>query len=202
MGYLIIAFMGLLLGMIAVLIYNNYYKNNQHNLKKESNVLLERIEKVFKVVLAEGHFSEIHDFKTTEPVMWGAFTNNKKAILLTNSKVLVGFDFAKFRYTATEGSRQLVIDYLPEPEILSIDTNVKFYDLDANAFSRFSPEQLTEMQQQAKAEIAQKVKESHLFVTAKQQLNEMLKQMSLSVNWQMNFSLNSGSGMLNEKNAE
>ena len=52
-------------GIAAWQIFNWMYgkklKDNKENIRIESNVLLERIEKVFKVVLAEGYFTEIYD---------------------------------------------------------------------------------------------------------------------------------------------
>ena len=188
MEYLIIAILGITLGGGAMWLLKNYSRNNERIIKRESTVLLERIEKVFKIVLAEGHFSEIHDFKEQSKALW-VFNSTKKAILITNSKVLVGFDFSKFKFTTMANTRQITVDFLPEPEILSIDTDVKFYDLDANAFAKFTPDQLTAMQQEAKSQIADKVKQSHLFATAQLQLNELLRQTSSAIHWDIGYSL-------------
>jgi hypothetical protein len=41
-------------------IYEKKLRDNKEELRQESSLLLERIEKVFKVVVAEGYFTEIY----------------------------------------------------------------------------------------------------------------------------------------------
>lgn len=59
-----------------------------------SSVLLEKVEKVFKIVLVEGHFSEIYDYQHHGKFLY-LFNTQKKALLIVNAKVMVGYDFKK-----------------------------------------------------------------------------------------------------------
>lgn len=75
-------------------IYGKKIRDNREQLRRESTLLLERIEKVFKVVVAEGYFTEIYDHSSKKD-FWGIFKINKKALVVSRAKVSVGFDFGK-----------------------------------------------------------------------------------------------------------
>ena len=72
-------FIGIAAGFSIFSVYNKFTHKQGTLIKNESTVLLERIEKVFKVVLAEGHFSEIYDHSSEKEVLFGLTTMNKKA---------------------------------------------------------------------------------------------------------------------------
>ena len=74
--------------------YSKKLNDNKETLKAESNILLERIEKVFKVVLAEGYFTEIYDHNSQKEIL-GLFKSSNKALVIAKAKVSVGFDFSK-----------------------------------------------------------------------------------------------------------
>src|SRR5688572_14927044 len=119
-------------GVGAWQIFNWYYakkfKAPKQDIATESFVLLERIEKVFKVVLAEGYFTEIYDHNTKKD-FFGIFKTNSKALVVAKAKVSVGYDFAKMRFRRDHNTRTLVIEHFAGPEIISIDTDYKFYDI-------------------------------------------------------------------------
>ncbi len=73
------------------------------DVRHESTLLLERIEKVFKVVMAEGYFSEIYNYQDQKKILY-MFNDPKKAMIIAKSKVLVGFDFQKVRFRLPEAA--------------------------------------------------------------------------------------------------
>ena len=60
-------------GIAAWQIFNWMYgkklRDNKEELRQESTLLLERIEKVFKVVMAEGYFTEIYDHSSKKELL-------------------------------------------------------------------------------------------------------------------------------------
>src|SRR6218665_2710580 len=77
------------------------------DVQRDSVLLLERIEKVFKVVMAEGYFSEIYNYQDQKKILY-LLNDPKKAMIIAKSKVLVGFDFAKVRFrTPDAGDKKL-----------------------------------------------------------------------------------------------
>jgi hypothetical protein len=148
----------------------------------EASVLLERIEKVFKVVLAEGYFSEIYDHKTKKD-FFGLFQMNNKALVVAKAKVSVGFDFSKMKFRKDESSQKLIVEEFAPAEVLSIDTDYKFYDINQGLLSKFNNEDYTSILTEAKKMMQEKAMESDLPQIAAAQIKIMMKQLAASMNW-------------------
>ncbi|HTF98747.1 MAG TPA: DUF4230 domain-containing protein [Cellvibrio sp.] len=169
-------------------VFNWFYTKNRKggipDVSKESQILLERIEKVFKVVLAEGYFTEIYDHNTRKD-FFGLFKTNSKALVVAKAKVSIGFDFAKMHFRRDHISRTLIIEHFAEPEILSIDTDYKFYDINQGLLNKFDNEDYTAILAEAKKLMQEKAFESDLPKIAQQQLEVMIQQLCFSSGWQL-----------------
>jgi hypothetical protein len=155
---------------------------------QSSTILLERIEKVFKVVMAEGYFTEIFDYKDDKRFLY-VFKNSKKALIIAKSKVLVGFDFSKMKIQADNYSKKMIVEFFPEPEVLSIDTDYKFYDIEAGLFNRFNHEDYTQLLSEAKQSMHQKALQGDLPRIANNQVQMMMYQLAGSMGWQLEMQL-------------
>lgn len=163
-------------------------QNANKQLVQSSTILLERIEKVFKVVMAEGYFTEIFDYKD-DKTYWYLFKNSKKALVIAKAKVLVGFDFAKMRYHIDEKTNKMVVEYFPAPEVLSIDTDYKFYDIENGLWNRFNQEDYTNLLVDAKQAMNEKALTSDLPRIANNQVQFMMYQLAASMGWNVNMQL-------------
>lgn len=177
-------------GIAAWQIFNWMYgkklRDNKEELRQESTLLLERIEKVFKVVMAEGYFTEIYDHSSKKEFM-GFFKVNKKALVVSRAKVSVGFDFGKMKVKRDETTRKLVVEQFPEAEVLSIDTDYKFYDIDQGWLNKFSHEDYTNILNEAKKVMQDKALTSDLPKVANRQVGLMMSQLAASMNWEVEF---------------
>ncbi|QJW88825.1 DUF4230 domain-containing protein [Spirosoma taeanense] len=155
------------------------------NVQRDSVLLLERIEKVFKVVMAEGYFSEIYNYQDQKKILY-LLNDPKKAMVIAKSKVLVGFDFAKVRFRVpVTGERKLVIESFPEPEVLSIDTDYRFYDIQAGILNHFSGADYTQILEEAKQAMNERAMQSDLPKIANNQIQYMMYQLASSMDWQL-----------------
>ncbi|GAB2603229.1 DUF4230 domain-containing protein [Spirosoma areae] len=155
------------------------------DVRRDSVLLLERIEKVFKVVMAEGYFSEIYNYQDQKKILY-LLNDPKKAMVIAKSKVLVGFDFAKVRFRVPEeGDKKLIIEAFPEPEILSIDTDYKFYDIQAGFLNHFSGADYTQILDEAKQAMNERAMQSDLPKIANNQIQYMMYQLASSMGWQL-----------------
>ena len=186
---IIFCLIGIAAGFGIFSVYNKFVHKEGTLIKNESVVLLEKVEKVFKVVLAEGHFSEIYDHSSQSEVLFGLTTVSKKALIVAKAKVLVGFDFAKVKIRWEEGSRRMIIEEFPEPEILSTDSDYKFYDIDHGMFNKFKNEEYTALLADAKQTMQNQAIASELPKIAKKQAVVMLSQMASSMGWNIDFRL-------------
>lgn len=155
------------------------------DIQRDSVLLLERIEKVFKVVMAEGYFSEIYNYQDQKKILY-LLNDPKKAMIIAKSKVLVGFDFAKIRFqTPGNGEKKLIIESFPEPEVLSIDTDYKFYDIQAGILNHFSGADYTQILDEAKRAMNERAMQSDLPKIANNQIQYMMYQLASSMGWQL-----------------
>lgn len=160
------------------------FKTPRQDVSTESHILLERIEKVFKVVLAEGYFTEIYDHSTKKD-FFGIFKTNSKALVVAKAKVSVGYDFGKMKFRRDHNTRTLVIEHFADPEIISIDTDYKFYDVNQGVLNKFDNEDFTEILVEAKKLMQEKAQQSELPQIAQKQVQLMMQQLCASVGWQL-----------------
>jgi len=156
--------------------------------QKEATVLLERIEKVFKVVMAEGYFTEIYNYQHDKNI-WNLIKDKKKALIIAKAKVLVGYDFGKLRYHIEGLEKKMVIDYFPEPEVLSMDTDYKFYDIEQGWLNRFQSDDYTSILNEAKQTMNEKALQSDLPRIATNQVQLMMFQLAATMNWKIDMQL-------------
>jgi len=177
----------LALVLLAVAWYTGY-KYSWVNKKQETsvNVVLEKIEKVFKLVTVEGHLSEIYDYK--DYYNWDLPIFRKKALVRVNAKVLVGFDFEKVKLTTDEDSKTIYIEDFPEAEILSMDHNLDYYDISQGTFNKFSSKDYNEINKNVKEYARVKAVDSELLESAeaqKEEIMEMLKTIIEATGWEV-----------------
>ncbi len=182
---LIMLLAGLVLGgLIFYLIGQKSWFGKSDSTREVSHSVVNSIEKVFKIVSAEGHFSEIYDYSQTTQVL-SFIPSTKKALVIINAKVLMGFDFKKVKWEADETNNTLKIIYFPEPEILSIEPDVKYYNIDNGLFNKFSPEDLTKLQATAKERLTETALKSNLPKIASEQAKTLLLELVKMNNWQL-----------------
>ncbi|MDF1694898.1 MAG: DUF4230 domain-containing protein [Saprospiraceae bacterium] len=158
------------------------------NNKKETSVtvVLEKIQKVFKLVTVEGHLSEIYNHK--DYYNWDISFFRKTALVRVNAKVLAGYDFEKVKLTIDEESKTIRIDDFPDAEILSIEHDLDYYDITQGSFNTFSNKDYNEINKSVKEYALAKAIDSKLLLSAKEQKNdimEMLTTIIQSTGWKV-----------------
>jgi hypothetical protein len=165
-----------------------YAAKEEKHRKEESEVLLEKIRSVAKLVTVEGYFSEIYDYED----YWGydIAPLRKKALLRVKAKVSVGYDLGAMKFELKPEEQQLRISGIPEPHIISIDHDVDYYDITEGTFNSFTEKDYTRLNQNAKALIETKARQSDLFLTAEKQGEDMLEVirfMAENAGWAVRF---------------
>lgn len=184
----ILLLIALILGAGVWLGRSIYQKKTAQTAREQADVLLERIQKVAKLVTVEGYFTEIYDYKDYWRFDWTPF--QKKALLRVKGKVAVGYDLSKLKIETLPEQKLMRISNLPDPVILSTEHDVDYYDLTQGIFNRFTSEDFTKLNQNAKKILEDKARESDLMITAVsqgQELFDMLQSMVESAGWKMEF---------------
>ena len=178
-------FAGLLLGaVIMFLIWKLTSSGNKNVTTENSHTIVESIRKVFKIVCAEGHFNELYNFEETKK-LFGFIPSTRRALVIIQAKVLIGYDFEKCVWEMDEDNHKIKLISFPQPEILSIETDYKYYNFDENIFNLLGREDLTRIQNNGKKQVELAAKKSHLPKIAADQMRTMLTEVVQSKNWQL-----------------
>lgn len=173
-------FLGTLLAIIIGVLIGGYFMHKMTDIdlkpeihaEEESQVILEKIKKVFKIVVVEGEFADV--FRYQDFYGWDLPGFRKTAILKVKAKVSVGYDLEQLKITFDHGNRIIYIENLPEPEIIAIDPDISYFDLEDGIFNTFDEKTLTKLNKTAKDTIRSTALKSSLIPAARSQAIEML----------------------------
>ncbi len=156
---------------------------------ENATVLLEKIRPVLKLTTVEGQYSEIYNY--SEYQGYFTFFWDKKALVRVRATVSAGYDLNNLHIEADSLTRTLRIGPLPEPQILSIDHTLDYYDVSEGIFADFSPEDYNRINQKAKDLIRDEALKSGLLDAARTQAGQMLdlvRFMAESAGWKVESS--------------
>jgi len=184
--------LGILVGSLFIGAVMLFYRNrfSKHKTEEQSVVLLEKIRNVSKMITVEGDFSEIIHFEDVKGVFLSLVKSKKKAIVLANAKVFIGFDMKKIKLQSKPNAKILVLEHFPEPEILSIETDIQYYDVKDGLFNKFAAADLSELNRRVKVNIEEKIPDSDLLISAKYKALETVKiieQMVGTFGWKLDY---------------
>ncbi len=112
----------------------------------------------------------------------------KKAIVLVDAVAHIGFDMHKIEVSVEQEKRRIIIEKFPDPEVISVDTNIQYYDVQESGLNKFSTQNYTELNKLAKETITEKISESNLSLLAQQQAIEALdlvEYLAQSMGWHL-----------------
>jgi hypothetical protein len=163
--------------LVGAFLYANYFgapkkiKDPMPDINQ--HILLERVKKVAKLITVEGEFSNIHQYNDS---YWSDVSFlRKKAIIKVNARVSVGYDLKKAQFEVDAENKILRVKNLPDPEILSIDHDLKYYDIQEGMFNSFTEEELTSIGIVAKKKLQKEASQGPLMDQAKSEGIETLE---------------------------
>ena len=187
------AFLGIIIGVLVTLGGVTYFKGLQKKrlANSQSVILLEKIRSVCKFITVEGDFAEIYHYEDVKERFLKLITSKKKALVIINAKAYVGFDFSKVKMEANANSKTVVLQHFPQPEVLSIETNLNYYDKSDGYFNKFEATDLTELNAEAKKHIQEKIPESGLYEIAGKEALEtvlLIETIVQTIGWKLDYS--------------
>lgn len=156
----------------------------------QSVLLLDKIKKVCKFITVEGDFAEIYHYEDVKERFLKLVTSRKKALVVINAKAHVGYDLSKIKMNADTQRKQIVLSYFPQPEVLSIETNLKYYDKSEGYFNKFEANDLTDLHNEAKVHIQAKIPESGLIQVAQKEALEtilLIESIVQTIGWTLDY---------------
>jgi len=173
---------------VGIFLTKKYYTWNDIKVKEQSEVLLERVKNVYKLVTVEGHLSEVYSYEDYWGYDFSPF--RKKALIRVKAKVSIGYDLDEMQIEAFPKQKKIRISQLPEPSIISIDHTLDYYDISEGTFNSFNKEDYNKLNANAKDFIVQKANESELLDAARDQGNQALDMMQFMIEnagWELEY---------------
>ncbi len=179
----------LLIGLVAgalimFLVTRLWQAGKKRGTHESSHTVVESMRRVFKIVFAEGHFNELYNYEETKKIL-GIIPSTKRALVIIEAKVLVGYDFEKCVWEMDEKAQKIKLVSFPKPEIISIEPNYKYYNFDDNIFNLLGHTDLTRIQVNGKKQVELAAINSHLAKIAADQMRILLSEVVKSKNWQL-----------------
>lgn len=185
--------LGLILGAILMYwLFSIFGKKKKKEItEQQSTILLEKIRSVCKLVSVEGDFAEIFHYENTKDSFMNLFTSKKKALIVIKAKAHIGYDLGKLDLRADTERKRVILENFPQPEVLSIEPDIQFYDIRNGIFNSFSPTDLTKVNQEAKKLIREKIPESGLMETARKEALQavlLVEKIVETIGWKLDYS--------------
>jgi len=185
-------FIGLGAGaVVAYFVFARFSKGSKKDkTQTQSVILMEKIRSVCKFITVEGNFSEIYHYENVKDKWLSLLLGKKKALILIEAKAHVGFDLTKIKMDANTKTRTITLHNFPEPELLTIETDFKYYDKKEGWANPFTASDLTEINAEAKQHIVDKVPSSGVMAEASKQALETLQLMEKlveTINWKLDY---------------
>ena len=184
----------LLLGVVVFLAYQFrfYFQPPQPNIISSKEVILERLEQVNKLITLEAYYSEVKDY--SDYYYYDISLLRKKALVRVKAKVSIGYDFKDINMVADESTKTVTIKGFPDPEILSIDHDIDYYDITEGTFNSFTTSDYNKLNADAKDFIRTTAEENEtIFKEAsekKDELIDMFSWMLQAAGWELKVSSN------------
>lgn len=184
-SYLIIVILLLIISVLGILLFkkSELFKTEE---RVSSDVMLEEVARVFKLVAVEGQVSEIYSYDQYR--YWDIPFLRKQALVRVKAKVSIGYDFENVEFLVDEDDRSITIHDFPDPEVLSIDHDLDYYNINSGLFNSFDEEELTTINRKAKEYILMVLEDSDLYSEAESQkdtLVELLETIFQKTGWKL-----------------
>ncbi len=188
----------ILFGVILTLIilfsfkYCEDKKEDKIVLQENSLLIQEQLKNVGKLIVTEGHFSEVFNYRNSKEIFGEYFTSEKKALVVVNADVTVAYDLSKIEYKIDEASKTLRITNIPTEEI-TINPDFEYYDVQADFLNPFEAQDYNKIKETVKKSLMKKVENSTLKTNAKNRLISELSKFYIltnSLGWTLQYNDN------------
>jgi len=180
---------------LIVLFTFKYCGDNREDkivLKESTALIQEQIKNVGKLVVNEGHFSEVFTYQNSKAVFGDLLEAEKRAIVIVNADVTIGYDLSKIEYIIDETTKTLKIISIPEEEI-KISPDFEYYDIQADFLNQFEAKDYNAIKKTVNKSLMKKIEASDLKSNAQNRLISELSKFFIltnSLGWTLQYNEN------------
>jgi len=144
------------------------------------NILYEEIKTVCKLVAVEGTYGERFDSLSEKsiPILYPLpykYKLSKEATLFVSGTIMVGYDMSTMEIKMDSETKTVRLYNIPEPEVLAIDHDIKYENIEESWFNSFTKEDFTALNKSAKEAIRKRDATAGLLEKARVEGNQMIE---------------------------
>ena len=182
---------GIIIVLVALLVFKTCADKKEENsiLQENSMLIQQQIQNVSKLIVTEGHFAEVYNYKDSQQLFGPLITAEKKALVVVNADVTVAYDLSKIDFEVDEENKILILKRIPEPEI-KVHPDYEYYDVTADFLNQFDASVYNKIKKNVKASLLKKVENSSLKTNAKNRLLSELSKfyvLTNSLGWTLQY---------------
>ncbi|WP_298478182.1 DUF4230 domain-containing protein [uncultured Maribacter sp.] len=182
---------GVVVALAGVLVFRSCTESNKEKSILQENTMLiqQQIKNVSKLVVTEGHFAEVYNYKDSQELFGQLITADKKALVVVNAEVTIAYDLSKLVFELNEETKTLHIKSIPEPEI-KINPDFEYYDVTADYLNPFKAKDYNVIKKNVRTSLLKKVEASTLKTNAKNRLLSELSKfyvLTNSMGWALQY---------------
>lgn len=182
---------GVIITLLILFTYKYCGDKKEHKITLQQNSALieKQIKNVGKLIVTEGHFSEVFTYENSKSIFGDFLEAEKKALVVVNAEVTIAYDLSQVEYDIDKATKTLRILSLPKEEI-RVNPDFEYYDMQADFFNQFEAKDYNNIKATVKQSLMKKVEASELKSNAKNRLiSELAKFYILtnSLGWTLEY---------------
>ena len=196
-----------ILAAIAVIIlivlafrYCEFKDKDDQTTFEETALIQQQLLNVGKLIVTEGHYSEVLTYKNQQSYMMDMLSFEKKALVIVNADATVSYDLRQIQYDINEATKTITIKNIPKEEI-KISPDIKFYDVESSTFNEFTGDDYNKINAKVKASLRKKIEKSTLKTNAQNRLLSELSKILILTNT-MGWTLQYNGQAVNEQSLD
>ncbi|AYN66729.1 DUF4230 domain-containing protein [Euzebyella marina] len=175
--------LGVIITLVVVLLVRSCYDNGEEKsiLQENSMLIQQQIENVSKLIVTEGHFAEVYNYKDSKMLFGPLISAQKKALVVVNADVTVAYDLSQITFEIDQEQKVLHIKSIPEPEI-KVNPDFEYYDVTSDYLNMFDASDYNKIKKNVTASLMKKVEASSLRKNAQNRLLSELQKFYILTN--------------------
>lgn len=175
--------------IVAVFTVRYFYRSDNSSIEYNTNLIQQQINNVGKLIVTEGHFSEVLTYRDTKGYILNMLTSEKKALIIVNAEVTVAYDLRQVTYDIDKENKVITIKDIPKEEI-KIHPDIKFYSIEHGTPNPFTGDDYNKINKTVRENLKKKIAASTLKTNAQNRLiSELSKILILtnSLGWTLEY---------------
>ena len=180
---------GIIATVFLLFRFCEFKKRDDTTQEYNTNLIQQQIVNVGKLIVTEGHFSQVMTYKDQDKYLMDMLSFEKKALIIINADVTVAYDLRQMKYDIDEKNKTITILSIPKEEI-KISPDIQFYNVEQSKLNPFTGDDYNKINKKVKADLAVKIGKSTLKSNAKNRLISELAKILLLTNtmgWKLQY---------------